>query len=203
MRYLTPRSAAGALRRGKPIEQFLGPAFLGDRQGIRWVSIEPDREGLRFTVLYHLAEDAADSVADGAQDGAYDIYELPPLDPEAYDLWPEVGACDDPAAAMDVAERKTGAHPSFWTNHGVAADDYRDYATRARLPFPLAGKDIVALIDRVNSGEASPRVMDWMLDAVTRQTGCGHFHDLIFWPDREMTAEEIAEHVLACRPIAL
>src|ERR1044072_462850 len=98
VRHLTPSFAAGALRRGKPIEQFLGPAFHGGRRGGRWTPIEPRPDG--YTILLHVAEDVSD-------DGLADITDFPPLDPQAYDLWPEIATTVDEAAAIDTGQRLT------------------------------------------------------------------------------------------------
>lgn len=195
MRHLTPSFAAGALRRGKPIEQFLGPAFHRGRRGIRWIIIEPCPAG--FSVLLHLAEDVSD-------DGLADITEFPPLDPEAYDLWPEIATAGGEVEAIEAAERLAGADPARWTNFGMAADEYRDYVRLARLPFPLADKDIIEVIERLCAGGASERVRHWWLEAVSRQTGCGHLTELVACASEDVsndeTADEIAAHVLNCSP---
>ena len=189
VRHLTPTFAAGALRRGKSIEQFLGPAFHGGRRGIRWTTIEPGPDG--YTILLHVAEDVSD-------DGLADILDFPPLDPEAYDLWPEIATTGDEVEAITIAERLTGAHPTRWTNFGLAAEEYHDYARLGRLPFPLAHKDIVELIKRLADGGTDERVAQWWLETVYRQTGCHHLTDLIFHPDDGVSADGIAEHVMAC-----
>jgi hypothetical protein len=198
VRHLTPSFAAGALRRGKPIEQFLGPAFHGGRRGIRWVAIEPGPAG--FSVLLHLAEDVS-------EDGLADITEFPPLDPEAYDLWPEIATAGDEVEAIEAAERLAGADPARWTNFGVAADEYRDYVRLARLPFPLSPKNIVEVIERLCAGGAGAMVEHWWLEAVSRQTGCDHLTDLVIRAREELSHElsddEIVSHVLGCHAIAL
>src|ERR687894_833575 len=106
VRHLTPTFAAGALRRGKSIEQFLGPAFHGGRRGIRWTTIEPGPDG--YTILLHVAEDVG---GEGSDDFAADLDDFPPLDPEACDLGPEIGTTADELEAINTAERLTGADP--------------------------------------------------------------------------------------------
>jgi len=189
VRHLTPTFAAGALRRGKAIEQFLGPAFHGGRRGVRWTTIEPGPDG--YTILLHVAEDVSD-------DGLADITEFPPLDPEAYDLWPEIATTGDEVEAIDTAERLTGADPARWTNFGLAVEEYHDYARLGRLPFPLAHKDIVELVKRLADGGTDERVAQWWLETVYRQTGCHHLTEMIFRPGNGVSADTIAEHVLAC-----
>ena len=189
VRHLTPTFAAGALRRGRSIEQFLGPAFHGGRRGVRWTTIEPGPDG--YTILLHVAEDVSD-------DGQADIAEFPPLDPEAYDLWPEIATTVDELDAIDTAQRLTGADPACWTNFGLAAEEYKDYARLARLPFPLAHKDIVELVKRLSDGGTDERVGQWWMETVYRQTGCHHLNDLIFSPSDGISADVIAEHVLSC-----
>ncbi|MBQ0906742.1 hypothetical protein [Micromonospora sp. U21] len=54
MRYLSESFAVDTLRRSASIEQFLGPTFHGERRGIRWVAIEPQRNG-RYAVMVYSA----------------------------------------------------------------------------------------------------------------------------------------------------
>lgn len=198
VRHLTPSFAAGALRRGKAIEQFLGPAFHAGRRGVRWTIIEPGPDG--YTILLHVAEDIGSDAGDGTGGGDFtaDITEFPPLDHEAYDLWPEIATVRDEAEAIDTAQRLTGADPTRWTNFGLAAEEYRDYLRLGRLPFPLAHKDIVELVKRLADGGTPERVAQWWLETVDRQTGCHHLHDLIFRPPDGLSADGIADHVLSC-----
>jgi len=201
VRHLTPTFAAGALRRGKAIEQFLGPAFHGGRRGVRWTTIEPGPDG--YTILLHVAEDLGDDAnGDANDDFMADITEFPPLDPEAYDLWPEIATAENEVEAIDTAQRLTGADPTRWTNFGLATEEYSDYVRLGRLPFPLAHKDIVELVKRLADG-TDERVAQWWLDTVYRQTGCHHLNDLIFHPTDGLSADGIAEHVLSCPNINL
>lgn len=202
VRHLTPSFAAGALRRGRSIEQFLGPAFHGGRRGIRWTTIEPGPDG--YTILLHAAEDVggAGAADAGGEDLMSDITEFPPLDPEAYDLWPEIATTGDVDEALDTAHRLTGADPARWTNSGLASEEYRDYARQGRLPFPLAHKDIVELVKRLSDGGTGERVSQWWIETVYRQTGCHHLNDMIFSPVDGLSADVIAEHVLACPNIS-
>ncbi|HCT78029.1 MAG TPA: hypothetical protein DGT23_15830, partial [Micromonosporaceae bacterium] len=155
-----------ALGRGKPVEQFLGPAFGFGRPGIRWVSIEPRRSG-GFEVLHHLAWDVG-----GLEHS--DISEFPPLDPGADETWQQIAEHDDAAEAMRLAERHTDAAPGQWMNFGVAAEDYRDYVRVGRLPYPASEDDLTAIVQRLMNGDGDERAAAWWLDGLSRQTGCLH-----------------------------
>ncbi|NUT34023.1 MAG: hypothetical protein HOV79_13220 [Hamadaea sp.] len=119
MRYLSPSLAIGALRRGMPIEQFLGPVKRGDDVGIRWVSIEP--VGDSFEVHLH-------DRADAGNGERTDIAEFPPLDPEQETESILLGAADGEVEALELAESLSGAIRARWVTFGVAAEDYADYA---------------------------------------------------------------------------
>jgi hypothetical protein len=196
VRYLSESFAVGALRRSVSIEQFLGPAFHRERQGIRWVAVEPRRNG-RYTVVLYLSWDVG-----GERFG--DLLEFPPLVPDADDgeILAEI---DDPVEALKVAERVTGAVRERWANFGVAAEDYFDYVRCGRLPDPLtkqAATNVVRTLLTTDDGDE--RTVIWWLDGLARRTGCLHIGDMIYWPaGRTWTAEEIIDHVWSCAPIAL
>lgn len=73
VRHLTPMFALGALRRGKEIEQFLGPVERGGRRGVRWIALSPGRVG----VGVYLQE-----VEDIPSETLRDITDQLPLDPD-------------------------------------------------------------------------------------------------------------------------
>ncbi|MEU8387902.1 hypothetical protein [Micromonospora sp. NPDC048842] len=129
MRYLSESFAVGALRRSSSIEQFLGPTFNGERRGVRWVAIEPGRNG-RYAVMVYLSWDIGD-------EHFGDLLEFPPLDPHADDAGELVAEVVDAIEALATAERVTDAVRERWTNVGVAAEDYFDYVRSGRLPDPL------------------------------------------------------------------
>ncbi|PYC74951.1 hypothetical protein C7C45_03420 [Micromonospora arborensis] len=197
MRYLSESFAVGALRRSASIEQFLGPAFHAERRGVRWVAIEPRRNG-RYAVMVYLNWDIG-----GEHFG--DLLEFPPLDPDADgdgELLAEVG---DAVEALVTAERSLNAVRERWTNVGVAAEDYFDYVRSGRLPDPLT-KDAATNVVRtlLSTGGGDERTVTWWLDGLRHRTGCLHISDMIFWPaGRSRTAEEIIDHVWSCEPISL
>jgi hypothetical protein len=197
VRYLSESFAVGALRRSASIEQFLGPAYYGGRRGIRWVAIEPRRNGLYAVVLY-LSRDVG-----GEHFG--DLLEFPSPDPEADDAGEVLAQVDDTVEALALAERTTDAVRERWVNFGVAAEDYFDYVRSGRLPDPLTQKaatDVVRTL--LATGGGDERTVSWWLDGLARRTGCLHISDMIYWPaGRTSTAEEIIDHAWSCTPIAL
>ncbi|WP_410813402.1 hypothetical protein [Micromonospora sp. 067-2] len=197
MRYLSESFAVGALRRSASIEQFLGPAFLGDRRGVRWVAVEPRRNGRYAVVLYLNWDIGGEHVGD--------LLEFPPLDPRADDAGVLLAEVGDAVEALHTAERVTNAERERWTNAGVAAEDYVDYVRSGRLPDPLT-RDAATTVVRtlVTTGGGDERIASWWLDGLTRRTGCLHISDMIFWPaGRSRTAEEIIDHAWSCTPISL
>ncbi|MET8365163.1 hypothetical protein ABZU53_16530 [Micromonospora sp. NPDC005194] len=163
MRYLSESFAVGALRRSASIEQFLGPTFHGERRGVRWVAIEPRRNG-RYAVMAYLSWDIGG-------EHFRDLLEFPPLDPQADDAGELLAEVDDPVEALATAERVTNAVRERWTNVGVAAEDYFDYVRSGRLPDPLT-KDAATHVVRtlLITGGGIERTVSWWLDGVTRRT---------------------------------
>lgn len=196
MRYLSESFAIGALHRSAPIEQFLGPAFHRERQGIRWVTIKPRPNGR--AVLLHLSRDVGG-------EHFRDLLEFPPLDPAADDAGEVLAETDDVGEALDTAERVANAVRKRWTNYGVAAEDYLDYVRSGRLPDPLtknAAADVVRTLLAADRGDE--RTVSWWLEGLERRTGRLHISDMIYWPaGHPFTAEEIIDHAWSCTPIAL
>ncbi|WP_117213919.1 hypothetical protein [Allorhizocola rhizosphaerae] len=197
MRYLSESFAVGALRRSASIEQFLGPAFHGDRRGIRWVAIEPRRNG-HYAIVLYLSWDVGG-------EHLRDLLEFPPLDPDAENDGDVLAEVDDAAEAIHLAEQLTDAARERWANFGVAAEDYLDYVTSGRLPDPLTKQAAIEVVRTlVASGGGDERTASWLLDGLARRTGCLHITDMIYWPSgRSRTAEEIIDHAWSCTPIAL
>ncbi|WP_210943855.1 e9imm peptide [Streptomyces sp. MK37H] len=67
--------------------------------------------------------------------------------------------------------------------------------------------EAVALVQRImDAAYASEEEVDSWLDMLDRALACptGHVSSLIFWPpDRELSADEVVDHALAYRPMAL
>ncbi|MFE6955542.1 e9imm peptide [Streptomyces sp. NPDC057696] len=71
----------------------------------------------------------------------------------------------------------------------------------------LSRAKAVALVQRIMEADyaSEDEVNDW-LDRLDRALACpsGHVSGLVFWPpQRELSAEEVVDHALAYRPIAL
>lgn len=126
VRYLTESFALAALRRGRTIEQFLGPAGRPDKPGIRWAEVRPAPAG--YAVMLHTAEDIG-----GEQ--FCDLAEFPALDPDGEeDFGQEIATVEDESQAMATAEASTGALPGRWVNAGIAQDEYLDFVLTGRPP---------------------------------------------------------------------
>ncbi|MEU5724833.1 hypothetical protein ABZ783_23815 [Micromonospora sp. NPDC047738] len=126
MRYLTRSFVLGALGRRKEVEQFVGPITLGGVRGIRWVSVWPWQGG--YNVSVHDVQDLDDEHYN-------DLSVFPSLAPEDEDdtgYGRVIGHVHDPAEALELAERDTGASPDRWVNHGVAGEDYADFVSARR-----------------------------------------------------------------------
>lgn len=124
MRYLTNTFAAGALRRGREVEQLLGAFEDEGRRGIRWCCIWPAKRFRGFVVRLHIVEECesipvdefpAFYAADEDQDGAR-----------------TVGEIESAEAAIDLAERELGADRGRWVNQGVLFDEYWDFVECGR-----------------------------------------------------------------------
>jgi hypothetical protein len=124
VRYLTERFAVGALRRGLPIEQFLGPVMVEERRGVRWVTLDPVVVGIAVT------EHAAEEVD---REGFADLDNFPPLYLEEDRAWGWVVAtAPDAESALQIAHELTGAVDDRWVNLGLAGQDYLDFVKAGR-----------------------------------------------------------------------
>jgi hypothetical protein len=115
MRYLTTGFAIATLRRGRSIEQFLGPHHVDSKVGVRWVEIRPDGNG--YKIVLHEVLDL---------DGIADLYEFPPLVEHGEEYFgQDIGAADTESGAMSIAATY-GTEDNRWVNQGVTADEYHD-----------------------------------------------------------------------------
>ncbi|MFF5228496.1 hypothetical protein [Dactylosporangium sp. NPDC000521] len=131
MRYLTRRSAVGALRRGSRIEQFLGVAEVNGAAAVRWVAVSPMDGAHR--VSPHTVEDPDDDrFADPAN-----FFSLDPVDEEYPGEGRETGRSTGEERAMALAELLTGAAADRWVNVAVAGEEYLDLV-RSRWSAPPA-----------------------------------------------------------------
>ncbi|MGW2696138.1 hypothetical protein ACWC3Y_30760 [Streptomyces sp. NPDC001296] len=124
MRYLAETFALGALRRGRPVEQFLGPTGSPERVGIRYVEVRPAKT--HYEIFLHTLEDVG-------RETFVDLVEFPPLNSDEEEEFGHlVAAHDDPLGALAAAEEATGAVRGRWVNTGVVQDEYLDYVKAGR-----------------------------------------------------------------------
>jgi 2,4-dienoyl-CoA reductase-like NADH-dependent reductase (Old Yellow Enzyme family) len=137
VRYLTESFAVGALNRGRPVEQFLGPVATSDRSGVSYVEVRPVRGAYELYVY---------TVEDVGHEGFFDLIEFPPFDADAEeeDFGRLVATVQDPMSALDAAEEIAGAVRARWVNEGMVQDEYADFVRAGRplsaspdgLPWP-------------------------------------------------------------------
>ncbi|MFJ8584272.1 hypothetical protein ACIRD2_06390 [Streptomyces sp. NPDC093595] len=125
MRFLVEPFALGALKRGRSIEQFLGPTDTPEQPGIRWAQLRPTAEGIALIV--HEAMDVGD-------ENHCDLGTFPCFGREdgEEDFGLQLAVVDDAHAALAIAEGRIGADRSRWVNEGVAGAEYRDYVRAGR-----------------------------------------------------------------------
>ncbi|MFD8790767.1 hypothetical protein [Streptomyces vinaceus] len=125
MRYLAEAFVLGALRRGRPVEQFLGPIHAAERLGVRYVEVRP--QAGRYEIFLHTVEDVG-------HENFLDLAEFPPLDQdsEEEDFGRLATAAPDPLAALEAAENGTGAVRQRWVNATMAQDEYADFVRAGR-----------------------------------------------------------------------
>ncbi len=127
MRYLAEQFLIGALRRGRLVEQFLGPVGTAELPGVRYVEVRA--AGTSYEVYVH-------AVLDVGHENLLDLGVFPPFEQDAEDeeLGRLLGTAEDPRDALVLAEERTGAVRGRWVNQGVVQDEYGDFiaATRRR-----------------------------------------------------------------------
>ncbi|GAA5023392.1 hypothetical protein GCM10023335_56120 [Streptomyces siamensis] len=125
MRYLTESFALGALGRGRPVEQFLGPAGSPERPGIHYVEVRPAKT--HYEIWLHILEDVGNETF-------ADLVEFPPLEPddEEEEFDRPVATREEPLAALTAAEHVTGAVRGRWVDAGLVQDEYHDYVMAGR-----------------------------------------------------------------------
>jgi hypothetical protein len=113
VRHLTEPQAAGALDRGRTIEQLLA----SDSTAIEWLRLSVRSSGV--TLIRH-------RVRDVGGDDFKDVYEFPPIDPEEEHGEGTVLATfadGDEALAGSVDH---GARVDRWVSDGMIQDEYAD-----------------------------------------------------------------------------
>ncbi|MEU5121193.1 hypothetical protein [Streptomyces asoensis] len=125
MRYLAETFVVGALKRGRPVEQFLGPVGAPGRLGVSYVEIRPTKAS--YEVYVHTVEDVG-------HDGFSDLVEFPPFDADQdeEEFGRLVATAEEPSAALAAAEKVTGAVRGSWVNQSMVQDEYSDFVQAGR-----------------------------------------------------------------------
>ena len=124
MRYLVDPFIIGALRRGRSVEQFLGPVGSSVRPGVRYAEVRA--AGTSYEVYAHAVEDVG-------HEGFLDLDVFPPFDQDAEEEFGELlGTAEDPQSALVLAEEATGAVRGRWVNQGVVQDEYQGFVRAGR-----------------------------------------------------------------------
>jgi hypothetical protein len=63
--------------------------------------------------------------------------------------------------------------------------------------------ELIELVQRVLDMRYTEEELPGLMDILKRSTGCPHVSDLIYCPDRSMTAADIVDIALSHRPITL
>jgi hypothetical protein len=127
MRYLTESAAAGALRRGRGIEQLLEAFEEDGRRGLRYACVWPAARFHGFVVSLYVIEDIEEPAG-------FPVDEFPAFYEagEDADGARAIAETDSAETAITVAEREVGADPKRWVNQGILFDEHRDYVERGR-----------------------------------------------------------------------
>ncbi|MFE5192042.1 hypothetical protein [Streptomyces sp. NPDC056628] len=125
MRYLVETFIVGALRRGRSVEQFLGPIGSPERPGVRYAEVRA--ASTSYEVYVHAVEDVG-------HENFLDLDVFPPFDQDSKEeeFGQLLGKAEDPQGALVLAEKCTGAVRGRWVNQGVAQDGYRDFVRADR-----------------------------------------------------------------------
>lgn len=118
MRYLATVNLESVLRRGKPIEQFLGGLVLGGERFIHWLELRPANE--TFELWRFVAPDVGD-------EENLDFYEF--IGDEEGELVLSCLALDE---ALSQAQAQFGASCAHWANQFVSQNEYRDFVVADR-----------------------------------------------------------------------
>ncbi|WP_406436886.1 hypothetical protein OHB00_22360 [Streptomyces sp. NBC_00631] len=125
MRCLTETFIIGALKRGRPVEQSLGPVGAPGRLGVGYVEVRPTKAA--YEVYVHTVEDIGHEMF-------FDLVEFPPLNAEDADeeFGRLVATAEDPSTALGAAEEATDAVRGRWVNENRVQDEYGDFVRAGR-----------------------------------------------------------------------
>ncbi|MGW9031006.1 hypothetical protein ACWGQ5_44520 [Streptomyces sp. NPDC055722] len=113
------------MRRGRSVEQFLGPVGSLERPGVRYVEVRAARTS--YEVYIYVVEDVG-------HESFLDLESFPPFDQdgEEEDFGRLLGTAEDPQGALILAEECTGAVRGRWVNQGIVQDEYLDFVRAGR-----------------------------------------------------------------------
>ncbi|KUL76536.1 hypothetical protein ADL34_11815 [Streptomyces sp. NRRL WC-3605] len=122
---MTEAAIAGALKRGRPVEQFLGPVGAPGRIGVSYVEVRPTKAS--YEVYLHTVEDVG-------HERSFDLVEFPPFaaDQDEEEFGRLVATAEEPSNALTAAKEATGAVPGRWVNEGMVQDEYADFVRAGR-----------------------------------------------------------------------
>jgi hypothetical protein len=123
MRYVLPTFQEATLRRGKPLEQFLGGCVFCDEAAIRVVELRP-AGGVVEVWLHHAADIGDEEHCDF-------VPFIFTEDEEGSDVCP-VAVLPTPKMALVFAHSELDASPDRWTNQGMSDSEYRDFIRAGR-----------------------------------------------------------------------
>ncbi|MEV6949489.1 hypothetical protein AB0N07_47835 [Streptomyces sp. NPDC051172] len=103
-----------ALRRGRPVEQFLGPAGSPERPGIRYIEVRPAKT--RYEIHLHTLEDVG-------HETFVDVVEFPPLytDDEEEEFGRLVATCEarsSPSQPLKTSPERDAKVGQRWRGPG-------------------------------------------------------------------------------------
>jgi hypothetical protein len=204
-RTLLPEMAVAALRRGRPLAQWLGARREGEETFVRWVSVEPTTEGWGVFLR---------EVHDQGHEGFLDVEEFSEREDSRAER-----ALPSPEDAIAFACAEYGASPERFVAHGSLGDEYLEYLrglggrpAPARAPRTHLGLSVGQFVFRkagglcVVTGFASQYGFRWPLEpgeeialCSVRDEGGEQILNLAQHPDalRPVVDRDTAEALLA------
>lgn len=123
-RYLTPSEAEAAIKRGKPVECFLGSCQRDSKPGIKWFSARAAGNGIKVSVY---------ETADLGNEEFIDVYEFGPLNPDLeFEESDEIICFSSFTEFYSGIESKFSGSTSRLVNEFIIQDEYADYIARDR-----------------------------------------------------------------------
>ncbi|MFD5763347.1 hypothetical protein [Streptomyces mirabilis] len=137
MRYLTEAFIVGALKRGRPVEQFLGPINAPGRPGVSYVEVRSAEAS--YQVYVHTVEDVG-------HERFFDLVEFPPLDADEdeEEFGRLVATAEDPSTALTTAEEpraqyRGGGATRAWSRMSMPTS-FERAGLRTNLPMDSPGQ---------------------------------------------------------------